>query len=76
MQADLKLQPKDDKCWTAQLMQAFQGLRNSEDFVQAVRSGGAISMHDSSADLRYRLQGVWRAAESVDRRGNNNKLAT
>jgi len=25
MQADLKLQPKDDKCWTAQLIQAFQG---------------------------------------------------
>eukprot|EP00983_Pelagomonas_calceolata_P044004 1139122-Pelagomonas_calceolata.AAC.1 len=42
----------------------------------AVRSGVAISMNDSTADLRYRLQGVWREAESVDPRGNNKKLAT
>eukprot|EP00983_Pelagomonas_calceolata_P000552 18378-Pelagomonas_calceolata.AAC.1 len=43
----------------------------------AVRSGGAISMNNSNAELRYRLQGVWREAdsESVDPRGNNNKLA-
>eukprot|EP00983_Pelagomonas_calceolata_P084004 1156274-Pelagomonas_calceolata.AAC.1 len=46
MQADLKLQSKDNKCWTAH------------------------------ADLRYRLQGAWRKAESVDPGGNNNKLAT
>eukprot|EP00983_Pelagomonas_calceolata_P080494 1155170-Pelagomonas_calceolata.AAC.1 len=26
-QADLKLQSKDDKCWTAQIIQAFQDLR-------------------------------------------------
>eukprot|EP00983_Pelagomonas_calceolata_P014981 476005-Pelagomonas_calceolata.AAC.1 len=58
VQADLKIQSKDDKCWTAQLMQAFQGLRNPENFDQAVRSGGAISVNDPSADLRYRLQGV------------------
>jgi len=51
-------------------------LRGSENFEQAVRSGGAISMNDFSADLRYRLQGVWREAESVDPRENNNKLAT
>eukprot|EP00983_Pelagomonas_calceolata_P017202 538895-Pelagomonas_calceolata.AAC.5 len=30
LQADLRLQSKDDKCWTAQLIQAFQGLRDSE----------------------------------------------
>eukprot|EP00983_Pelagomonas_calceolata_P040203 1137503-Pelagomonas_calceolata.AAC.1 len=49
--ADLKLQPKDDKCWTAQLIQAFKGLHRSEIFEQAVRTGGAISMNDFSADL-------------------------
>eukprot|EP00983_Pelagomonas_calceolata_P087581 1156986-Pelagomonas_calceolata.AAC.4 len=43
VQADLKLQSKDDK-WTAQ--------------------------------PEYRLQGVWREVESVDPRGNNNKVAT
>eukprot|EP00983_Pelagomonas_calceolata_P052350 1142817-Pelagomonas_calceolata.AAC.1 len=37
----------------------------------AVRSGGAVSMNDLSADLRYRLQGVWREAESVVTRGKH-----
>eukprot|EP00983_Pelagomonas_calceolata_P059584 1145978-Pelagomonas_calceolata.AAC.1 len=73
---NLKLQPKDDKCWTAQLIQAFQDLCSFENFEQAVRSGGAISMNDFSADLKYRLQGIWREIESVDLRGNNIKLAT
>eukprot|EP00983_Pelagomonas_calceolata_P062696 1147398-Pelagomonas_calceolata.AAC.3 len=57
-------------------MQAFQGLRKPENFEQTVRSGGAISMNDFSANSRYRLQGVWREAGLVDPRGNNNKLAT
>eukprot|EP00983_Pelagomonas_calceolata_P124022 1161063-Pelagomonas_calceolata.AAC.1 len=62
VQANLKLQSKDDKCGTAQWMQAFQG--------------GAISMNDFIANLKFRSQGVWREAELVDPRGNNNKLAT
>eukprot|EP00983_Pelagomonas_calceolata_P028982 908618-Pelagomonas_calceolata.AAC.1 len=66
----------DDKCWTAQLIQGFQGLRRSEIFEQAVRSGSAISVNDFTAYLRYRLQGILRGAESVDPRGNNNKLDT
>eukprot|EP00983_Pelagomonas_calceolata_P003919 126566-Pelagomonas_calceolata.AAC.2 len=72
------LQSEDDKCRTAHwhLMQAFQGLPNFENLEQAVRAGGAISINDFSADLRYRLQGVWREAEFVDPRGNDNKLAT
>eukprot|EP00983_Pelagomonas_calceolata_P027695 869512-Pelagomonas_calceolata.AAC.1 len=46
---------------------------------KAVRTGGAISMNDSSADLRYRLHRAWREVESMDPGGNNNnslKLAT
>eukprot|EP00983_Pelagomonas_calceolata_P050352 1141943-Pelagomonas_calceolata.AAC.1 len=42
----------------------------------AVRSGGAISMNDFSADLRCRLQGAWIKVESVDPGKNNNKLAS
>eukprot|EP00983_Pelagomonas_calceolata_P104138 1158989-Pelagomonas_calceolata.AAC.4 len=33
-------------------------------------------MNYFSVDLRFRLQGVWREAESVDTRGSNNKFAT
>eukprot|EP00983_Pelagomonas_calceolata_P066380 1149004-Pelagomonas_calceolata.AAC.2 len=67
---------KDDECWTAQLIQAFQGLRSSEIFEQAVRSGNAIFLNDFSADLGYKLQGAWREAGSMDPRGNNNQFAT
>eukprot|EP00983_Pelagomonas_calceolata_P066352 1148991-Pelagomonas_calceolata.AAC.2 len=35
----------------------------------------SILANDLSADLRYRLQGVWREVELVDPRGNN-KFAT
>eukprot|EP00983_Pelagomonas_calceolata_P059058 1145760-Pelagomonas_calceolata.AAC.1 len=44
--------------------------------LEAVRIGGAISMNDFSAGMRYRLQGAWREVESVDPGGNSNKLAT
>eukprot|EP00983_Pelagomonas_calceolata_P006666 218858-Pelagomonas_calceolata.AAC.1 len=54
VQADLKLQFKDDKCWSAQFIQAIKRLRNSGIFEQAVKSGGAISKN-FSANLRYRL---------------------
>lgn len=56
------LQSKDDECWTAQLIQAFQGLRKSEVYEQAMQSGVAISMSDFTADSRHRLQGVWKEA--------------
>eukprot|EP00983_Pelagomonas_calceolata_P046100 1140005-Pelagomonas_calceolata.AAC.2 len=40
-----------------------EDLHSFEIFEQAVRSGGALSMNDFRADLRHRLQGVWREAE-------------
>eukprot|EP00983_Pelagomonas_calceolata_P049242 1141416-Pelagomonas_calceolata.AAC.1 len=69
------LHAKDDKYWVAQLIKAFHGLQSSKFFEQAMRSGGAIPVNDSTADSRYRMQGVW-CAELVDPRGNNDELAT
>jgi hypothetical protein len=59
LQADLQLQARDNTCSTAQLMQSFQDLRGCESFEHSVRSGSAVFMQDFTADMRYRLQGVW-----------------
>jgi len=36
VQADLNLQPRSSACWTAQLLSAFQGLRECELYERAV----------------------------------------
>eukprot|EP00967_Tisochrysis_lutea_P026605 scaffold30705_cov17-Tisochrysis_lutea.AAC.1 len=75
------------QCFGSELQSScFHSLLNT-DSLSAVRSGGAISMNDFSADMRNRLQGVWREAELVTvdprvvpmgqhPRGHNNKLST
>ena len=63
-------------CWTAQLLSAFQGLCGRELYVRAVQTGRAIRMQEFTADLKHRMRGVWRDAESVDPNTHNNKLAT
>jgi len=47
VQTDLNLQPR---CWTAQLLSAFQGLCGCELYVRAVQTGRAIPMHEFTAD--------------------------
>eukprot|EP00983_Pelagomonas_calceolata_P002241 75777-Pelagomonas_calceolata.AAC.1 len=63
-------------CWTAQILDSFQGSRRCESFVTAVKQGTPISLQDFSDDLRHRLHGAWRAVEGVNPRRTNNKLAT
>ena len=76
VQADFNLQPRSSACWTAQLLSAFQGLRRCELYVRAVQTGHALTMQKFTADLKHRMRGVWRDAESVDPNTHNNKLAT
>jgi hypothetical protein len=76
VQANLNLQPRSSACWTAQLLSAFQGLRGRELYVRAVQTGRAIPMQEFTADLKHRMRGVWRDAESVDPNTHKIKLAT
>ena len=76
VQADLNLQPRSSACWIAQLLSAFQGLRECELYVRAIQTGHANTMQELTADLKHRMKGVWRNAELVDPNTHNNKLAT
>ena len=76
VKADCTLRARDTSCWTAQLLEALQGLRNGEAYAQAVGEGRPISMQEFVADLRFRHQAVWRAIEGNDPRGQPSKLTT
>ena len=52
---------RDNGCWTAQLIEAFQGLHNGEAYEHAVLEGRPVPLNDFVADLRFRHQEVWRA---------------
>eukprot|EP00983_Pelagomonas_calceolata_P012804 409863-Pelagomonas_calceolata.AAC.1 len=42
LKADLNIHSREPACWTAQVLNAFQGLRRCDSFAQAVRQGTAI----------------------------------
>ena len=76
VKADCALRTRDTSCWTAQLLEALQGLRNGEAYAQAVVEGRPIPMQEFVADLRFRQQTVWRALEGHDPRNQPDKLTT
>eukprot|EP00983_Pelagomonas_calceolata_P072258 1151637-Pelagomonas_calceolata.AAC.1 len=71
LKADLHLHFRAPSCWTAQILDGFQGLRRCESFVTAMKQGKPISLQDFTDDLRHRLSGAWRAVEGVDPRTTN-----
>eukprot|EP00983_Pelagomonas_calceolata_P077895 1154059-Pelagomonas_calceolata.AAC.2 len=76
LKADLHLHSRAPSCWTAHILDGFQGLRRCESFVTAMKQGAPISLQDFTDDLRHRLHGAWRAVEGVDSQTTNNKLPT
>jgi hypothetical protein len=76
LKADLNIHSREPSCWTAQVLDAFQGLRRCDSFVEAVRQGTPISIQEFTADLRHRLRAVWRDVEGVNPRETYSKLAT
>ena len=76
LKGDCALRTRDNGCWTAQLIKAFEGLRNGEVFKLAVLEGRPVPLNEFVADLRFRHQEVWRAIEGNDPREQPNKLTT
>eukprot|EP00983_Pelagomonas_calceolata_P009627 311200-Pelagomonas_calceolata.AAC.1 len=60
LKADLKNHSREPSCWTAQVLDGFQGLRCCDSFVQAARQGTPIPLQEFTDDLRHRLRTVWR----------------
>jgi hypothetical protein len=58
------------------VLDAFQGLRRCDVFVQAVRQSVPISIQEFTNGLKHRLRGVWRDVEGVGPQGSSNKLET
>eukprot|EP00983_Pelagomonas_calceolata_P013179 420978-Pelagomonas_calceolata.AAC.1 len=42
MKADLNIPSREPACWTAQVLDAFPGLRRCDSFAQAVQQGTPI----------------------------------
>ena len=59
LQADIEIHSRVVKCWTAQLLDGFQGLHRCDDFVQEVWTGTAIKIQDLTDNLRLRLRDMW-----------------
>ena len=75
LKGDCALRARDICCGTAQLIKAFEGLRDGEAFNLAVLEGRPVPLNEFVADLRFRHQEVWRAIEGNDPREQPNKLA-
>eukprot|EP00983_Pelagomonas_calceolata_P133392 1161961-Pelagomonas_calceolata.AAC.1 len=59
LKADLNIHSREP----AQVLDAFQGLRRCDSFVQALRQGTPIPIQEFTDDLRHRLRAVWRDVE-------------
>jgi len=59
LHADIKMHPRVPKCWTAQMLDGFQGLQRCDVFVSAVQNGAPVQLQDFTNNLRLRLRNVW-----------------
>ena len=66
LRADLSIHSREPSCWTAKVLDAFQGLRRCDVFVQAVRQSVPISLQNFTDDLKPRLRDVWGDVEGAD----------
>jgi hypothetical protein len=86
LKVDLSIHSRDPSCWTAfsflgircfsRVLDAFQGLRRCDLFMQAVWQGTSISIQEFTGDLRHRLRTVWRDVEGLNPQDTNSELAT
>eukprot|EP00983_Pelagomonas_calceolata_P024904 783171-Pelagomonas_calceolata.AAC.2 len=60
LKADLHLHSLAPACWTAQILDGFQGSRHCESIVTLMKQGTPISMQDFTGGSMHRLRGVWR----------------
>ena len=63
LKADLHLASFDSSCWSAQVLNAFNGLQGSAMFKQKMLRATQDPMQEFICDLRFRHLKVWREAE-------------
>ena len=76
LKSDIHLGSVDKSCWSAQVSEAFSGLRNADLFKQTMRRAAQIPLQAFVSDLRYRQQAVWREAAGLSPREVDRKVVT
>ena len=62
LKADLHLASFDSSCWSAQVLNTFNGLQSSAIFKQKMLRATQVPMQEFICDLRFRHLKVWREA--------------
>ena len=76
LKADLHLASFDSSCWSAQVLNAFNGLQGSAMFKQKMLRATQVLMQEFICDLRFRHLKVWREANFSCPRAVNKKAVT
>ena len=76
LKADLYLASFDSYCWSAQVLNMFNGLQGSAMFKQKLLRATQIPMQEFICDLRFRHLKVWREADFSCPRAVNKKAVT
>ena len=76
LKSDLYLRTVDQSCWSAQVFEAFTGLRSADVFRQNMNRSSKIPLQEFVGDLRYRQQRVWREAAGLSPREVSRKVVS
>jgi len=74
--ADIALGASYRKCWTAQFIEACEGLRVADTHANCIKAATPLPLQDFVVDLRERLYAVWRELDGADPITHAQKLAT
>ncbi len=74
--ADIALGASYRMCWTAEFIEACEGLRAADTYINRVKPATPLPLQDFVGDLREQLRAVWRELDGADPRTHAHKLAT
>ncbi len=65
LKADIAMSTINKKCWSAEFLDAFQGLERSSDFQHRVRTFQTIPLSQLVVYVRKRLRSIWYQANQL-----------
>jgi len=75
LKADIAMSTINKKCWSAEFLDAFQGLETSGDFQHRVRTFQTIPQSQFVVDVRKRLRSIWYQANQLGNVDQKDKAA-
>ena len=75
LKADIAMSTFNKKCWSAEFLDAFQGLERSSDFQHRVRTFQTIPLSHFVVDVRKRLRSIWYQANQLGNEDQTDKAA-